>query len=62
MDLKALSSLQTHFFIEGLWSYAGWYNLNYVYEELKRPEVTMNICIILCVLYFIQQYNRCCSQ
>lgn len=28
-------------FYQGLWSYAGWYNLNYVIEELKRPEVKM---------------------
>lgn len=26
-------------FFQCLWSYAGWYNLNYVTEELKRPEV-----------------------
>lgn len=28
-------------FYQGLWSYAGWYNLNYVTEELKRPEVRL---------------------
>ncbi|XP_061157928.1 b(0,+)-type amino acid transporter 1-like [Syngnathus typhle] len=26
-------------FYQGLWSYDGWNNLNYVMEELKRPEV-----------------------
>lgn len=26
-------------FYQCLWSYAGWYNLNYVTEELKRPKV-----------------------
>lgn len=26
-------------FYQCLWSYAGWYNLNYVTEELRRPEV-----------------------
>lgn len=26
-------------FYQGLWSYAGWYNLNYVTEELEKPEV-----------------------
>ena len=28
-------------FYQGLWSFAGWYNLNYVTEELKKPEVRM---------------------
>lgn len=36
----SLSTLGMAFY-QALWSYAGWYNLNYVYEELKRPEVTM---------------------
>lgn len=36
----SLSSLGMAFY-QALWSYAGWYNLNYVYEELKRPEATM---------------------
>nr|XP_057946549.1 b(0,+)-type amino acid transporter 1-like [Doryrhamphus excisus] len=26
-------------FYQGLWSYAGWSNLNYVTEEVKRPQV-----------------------
>lgn len=34
----SLSTLGMAFY-QGLWSYAGWYNLNYVTEELKRPEV-----------------------
>lgn len=33
-----LSSLGMAFY-QGLWSFAGWYNLNSVTEELKRPEV-----------------------
>lgn len=28
-------------FYQCLWSYAGWYNLNYVTEELRRPEVRL---------------------
>lgn len=36
----SLSTLGMAFY-QGLWSYAGWYNLNYVTEELKRPEVRL---------------------
>lgn len=57
----SLSNLGMAFY-QGLWAYGGWYNLDYVYKELKRPEVTMYICIILCVMYFIQQYNSYSSQ
>uniref|UniRef100_A0A673C0Z5 b(0,+)-type amino acid transporter 1 n=1 Tax=Sphaeramia orbicularis TaxID=375764 RepID=A0A673C0Z5_9TELE len=34
-------------FYQGLWSYAGWYNLNYVTEELKRPEVSLAVVIAI---------------
>lgn len=36
----SMSTLGMAFF-QGLWSYAGWYNLNYVTEELERPEVRL---------------------
>lgn len=32
-------------FYQGLWSYDGWNNLNYVTEELKRPEVSKSLVI-----------------
>uniref|UniRef100_A0A671XM89 B(0,+)-type amino acid transporter 1-like n=1 Tax=Sparus aurata TaxID=8175 RepID=A0A671XM89_SPAAU len=34
-------------FYQGLWAYGGWYNLNYVYEELKRPEVNLLRAVII---------------
>lgn len=36
----SLSTLGMAFY-QGLWSYSGWCNLNYVTEELKRPEVRL---------------------
>ncbi|XP_047467654.1 b(0,+)-type amino acid transporter 1 isoform X1 [Mugil cephalus] len=34
---------------QGLWSYAGWYNLNYVTEELKRPEVNLPRAVVIAI-------------
>ncbi|XP_015246401.1 PREDICTED: b(0,+)-type amino acid transporter 1-like isoform X1 [Cyprinodon variegatus] len=36
-------------FYQGLWSYAGWYNLNYVTEELKRPEVNLPRALVIAI-------------
>ncbi|KAJ8387948.1 hypothetical protein AAFF_G00148820 [Aldrovandia affinis] len=34
---------------QGLWSYAGWYNLNYVTEEVKRPEVNLPRAVMIAI-------------
>uniref|UniRef100_A0A8C4I976 b(0,+)-type amino acid transporter 1 n=1 Tax=Dicentrarchus labrax TaxID=13489 RepID=A0A8C4I976_DICLA len=44
----SLSTLGMAFF-QGLWSYAGWYNLNYVTEELKRPEVNLPRAVVIAI-------------
>ncbi|KAK0132550.1 b(0,+)-type amino acid transporter 1 [Merluccius polli] len=36
-------------FYQGLWSFAGWYNLNYVTEELKRPEVNLPRAVLIAI-------------
>ncbi|KAM3594684.1 uncharacterized protein V6R79_012209 [Siganus canaliculatus] len=36
-------------FYQGLWSYDGWNNLNYVTEELKRPEVNLPRAVIIAI-------------
>ncbi|XP_049597159.1 b(0,+)-type amino acid transporter 1 isoform X1 [Syngnathus scovelli] len=36
-------------FYQGLWSYDGWNNLNYVIEELKRPEVNLPRAVIIAI-------------
>ena len=54
----SLSTLGMAFY-QGLWSYAGWYNLNYVTEELKRPEVRLtcwnvHLCLSEWIILHIQ--------
>uniref|UniRef100_A0A8B9QEZ7 b(0,+)-type amino acid transporter 1 n=1 Tax=Apteryx owenii TaxID=8824 RepID=A0A8B9QEZ7_APTOW len=36
-------------FYQGLWSYDGWNNLNYVTEELKKPEVTLPRAVMIAI-------------
>uniref|UniRef100_A0A4W6FAW3 Zmp:0000001267 n=1 Tax=Lates calcarifer TaxID=8187 RepID=A0A4W6FAW3_LATCA len=36
-------------FYQGLWSYDGWCNLNYVTEELKRPEVNLPRAVVIAI-------------
>uniref|UniRef100_A0A8C2XN84 b(0,+)-type amino acid transporter 1 n=1 Tax=Cyclopterus lumpus TaxID=8103 RepID=A0A8C2XN84_CYCLU len=44
----SLSTLGLAFY-QGLWSYAGWYNLNNVTEELKRPEVNLPRAVVIAI-------------
>lgn len=34
-------------FYQGLWAYGGWYNLNFVTEELKKPQVNLPRSVII---------------
>ncbi|KAM9316403.1 b(0,+)-type amino acid transporter 1-like [Gastrophryne carolinensis] len=36
-------------FYQGLWSYGGWNNLNYVTEELKNPEVNLPRAVMIAI-------------
>lgn len=36
-------------FYQGLWSYGGWYNLNCVTEELKKPEVNLPRAVVIAI-------------
>ncbi|KAE8605184.1 hypothetical protein XENTR_v10015010 [Xenopus tropicalis] len=36
-------------FYQGLWSYDGWNNLNYVTEELKKPEVNLPRAVMIAI-------------
>ncbi|CAG5866142.1 unnamed protein product [Menidia menidia] len=36
-------------FYQGLWAYDGWNNLNYVTEELRRPEVNLPRALLIAV-------------
>ncbi|XP_058471081.1 b(0,+)-type amino acid transporter 1 isoform X1 [Solea solea] len=44
----SLSTLGMAFY-QGLWSYSGWNNLNYVIEELKRPEVNLPRAVVIAI-------------
>ncbi len=57
----SLSTLGMGFY-QGLWSYAGWYNLNSVIEELKKPEVKIYIynVLLLCNVFFKQSLTERC--
>ncbi|KAM9788133.1 b(0,+)-type amino acid transporter 1 isoform 3-T3 [Syngnathus typhle] len=36
-------------FYQGLWSYDGWNNLNYIIEELKRPQVNLPRAVMIAI-------------
>ncbi|XP_041827252.1 b(0,+)-type amino acid transporter 1-like isoform X1 [Melanotaenia boesemani] len=36
-------------FFQGLWAYGGWYNLNCVTEELKKPEVNLPRALLIAI-------------
>ncbi|NXA37593.1 BAT1 protein, partial [Eudromia elegans] len=36
-------------FYQGLWSFDGWNNLNYITEELKKPEVTLPRAVMIAI-------------
>ena len=49
-DLAGLSFSQIGLaFYQGLWSYDGWNNLNYITEEVKNSQRTVPLAIVLVV-------------